>query len=552
MRVVECDFPSLPAGMPKLEENSPKDAAAEFLVEAIAANTTANLDHTSGDSVTPIGNPTEGALLYWLYENGIDYAIPRADFQVQYQITFSTDRKWMGTLGQSLCTGNAIVHIKGAPEVLLGRCQQVLTPAGVVDIEPLREGIGSTVQDYQSRAMRTLAFAYRDVDGPIAHEEVDSVAAGLTWLGFVAIADPLRSDVPPAIKACRDAGIEVKIITGDSPQTAREIASQIGLISPDSPANALQIGREFEGLNDDEASQSVVGLRVLARARPIDKMRVVRLLQASGDVVAVTGDGTNDAPMLRHANVGLAMGRIGTDAAKEASDIVLLDDSFKSIVSAVMWGRSLYENIQRFILFQLTINVAALGIALLGPFIGVELPLTVTQMLWINLIMDTFAALALATEPPHWDVMNRPPRRAADFIVTPRMARDIFGVAGIFLVVLVSMLLYILQDSAISDYELSVLFTVFVMLQFWNLFNARCLGRDESAIRGIGENKAFLAIACAIFVGQVLLVQFGGALFRTVPLSLTHWLQIVTLTSCVLWAGEMRRWYRRLRRIRPV
>ena len=383
------------------------------------------------------------------------------------------------------------------------------------------------------------------------------------------------SDLPPAVEACRRAGIKVKMVTGDNPDTAQEIARQIGLWEPSDNSEAHLSGPVFQALADEQAERSAERLKILSRARPLDKVRLVRALQKQKEVVAVTGDGINDCGALNYADVGLAMGRTGKAAAKEASDIILLDDSFSTIVNAVMWGRSLYENIQRFILFQLTINVTALGIALLGPFIGVELPLTVIQMLWVNLIMDTFAALALATEPPHRAVLDRPPRRSQDFIVTPRMAANIFGVGAVFLVLLIGLLKYLenveLRDpslpqqgvptvsvdadsaeagpsaEAVNAYELSIFFTVFVMLQLWNLFNARCLGLAKSAFSGLHQNKGFVIIAVAIFGGQILITQFGGEVFRTVPLDFGTLLVIIAATSPVLWIGEAWRLFRRLR-----
>ena len=369
----------------------------------------------------------------------------------------------------------------------------------------------------------------------------------MTWLGFVALTDPIRPEVPDAIRACRKAGIMVKIVTGDNPETAKEIARRIGLWQQEDSEQQHLTGKEFEKLTDEQASEAALNLKVLSRARPLDKLRLVKLLQGKNQIVAVTGDGTNDAPALNYANVGLAMGKTGTSVAKEASDIILLDDSFHSIVNAVMWGRSLYQNIQRFILFQLTINLVALGITLLGPFIGVQLPLTVTQMLWVNLIMDTFAALALATEPPSPSVMKRMPRDAHDFIISKDMAIMIFGTALIFLVVLMRLLLLIQKDHANSEYELSVFFTVFVLLQFWNLFNAKCYGVNHSAFSNFWKNKIFLVIALTILVGQILIVQFGSSVFRTVPLSLKDWILIFVETSTVLWVGELNRLMMRFR-----
>ncbi|MCO6458744.1 MAG: calcium-translocating P-type ATPase, PMCA-type [Pirellulaceae bacterium] len=542
MRVFAASYPGL---------QGPLDPAGELgalIVENIAANTTAHLAREGAEAARALGNPTEGALLFWLEEQGIDYVSNRVAFSITYQLTFSTERKWMGTYGVSPRTSQPCLHVKGAPELVLARCTQVRTAQGIEPIEAHREQIRGELVGFQARGMRTLGMAYHD---KLAYDEgmdLEGAAHGLTWLGFLAIADPVRPEVPPAIQACQRAGIRVKMVTGDNPDTAQEIGRQIGLWNDQDADRCHLKGPDFQTLPDDQSHQAAGQLKILSRAKPLDKVRLVRSLQAQGEVVAVTGDGINDCGALNYADVGLAMGRAGKAAAKEASDIILLDDSFRTIVDAVMWGRSLYENIQRFILFQLTINVAALGIAFLGPFIGVELPLTVIQMLWVNLIMDTFAALALATEPPHRDVLNRPPRSPRAFIVTPVMATNVFGVAAVFLVILIAMLLRLQADGEVSPYELSVFFTVFVLLQFWNLFNARCLGLTHSAFSGVLQNKAFLVIAAAIFLGQVVIVQFGGNFFRTVPLEWRDWLLIVVSTSAVLWVGELWRLVRRLGR----
>jgi Ca2+-transporting ATPase len=542
MRVFAADFPALD-GKPL----AVGDEAGGLIVESLCANTTAHLGRSGRQATHVLGNPTEGALLFWLEDRGIDYVIHRESFAISYQLTFSTERKWMGTFGVSPRNGAPVFHAKGAPEVILARCTRVLTARGVEPIEPHQEQIRRGLIDYQSRGMRSLGLAYHHQLPFDRGMDLEQSAQNLIWLGFLAIADPVRPEVPPAVEACRRAGIRLKMVTGDNPETAREIARQIGLWADGERAERHLSGSHFQLLDDAAASAAARDLKILSRAKPLDKVRLVRSLQAAGEVVAVTGDGINDCGALNYADVGLAMGKTGKAAAKEASDIVLLDDSFRTIIDAVMWGRSLYENIQRFILFQLTINVAALGIALLGPFLGVELPLTVIQMLWVNLIMDTFAALALATEPPHRDVLQRPPRSPNAFIVTPVMARNIAGVAGAFLVVLILMLRYIQADGKVDDYELSVFFTVFVLLQFWNLFNARCLGLTRSAFSGILENKGFVAIALAILLGQVAIVQFGGHVFRTVPLRWQDWLLILAASSAVLWIGEISRCLRRLR-----
>jgi P-type Ca2+ transporter type 2C len=545
MRVQATDFPCLVQNTepPKSHGRSYADL---LVAEAIAANSTANLTRIPGSEVQGLGNPTECALLLWLEASGIDYELPRTDFRIQSQLTFSTEHKYMGTLGISPIDDRRLLHVKGAPEIVLERCTTLLLAEGTQSMEGHKSRIRNDLESYQKRGMRTLAFAFREADGE--GDDVGESAREMTWLGFVAIADPVRPEVPSAVESCREAGIAIKIVTGDNPWTTTEIARRIGLL-PKSPADGRDhlSGRAFAALSDEEALQRVKDLKILSRARPLDKLRLVQLLQQRGEVVAVTGDGTNDAPALNYADVGMAMGKTGTSVAKEASDIILLDDSFLSIVNAVMWGRSLYENIQRFILFQLTINLAALGVAFLGPFIGVEFPLTVTQMLWVNLIMDTFAALALASEPPHGTVMKRPPRDPGEFIITRHMARRIILVGVIFLAFLVLFLVHMQRKGDVNEYNLSVFFTVFVMLQFWNLFNARCLGQNYSAFSGMSRNRAFLLIAGTILLGQILLVQFGGAVFRTVPLSFRDWLLIAGGTSIVLWVGEVGRWYDRRR-----
>ena len=532
MKVSYADFPSLNSPLGDVRHD-----ARELIVEAIAANSTADLEILADDSLQSIGNATEGALLLWLAERDLEYNRYRHSFVVKKQIPFSTETKYMATLGKSAVKNNDVLYLKGAPELVLNRCNNILTESG---LKPLTNpaAILAELQTYQQRGMRSLAIAYRD----LTYNDGENNISNLTWLGYVAIADPIREEVPTAVQSCQNAGIEVKIVTGDNPTTAQEIARQIGLTSTTEHQYAYLTGKEFNNLNDEEASIAAKELKVLSRARPMDKLRLVKLLQANGEVVGVTGDGTNDAAALKQAQVGLAMGS-GTAISKEASDIILLNDSFGSIVNSVIWGRSLYENIQRFILFQLTINVAALGIVLLAPFIGVALPLTVTQMLWVNLIMDTFAALALATEPPNPKVIDRTPRHKDAFIISPEMLRNISTVGFSFLAILTGFLLYIGRDGEITTYELSLFFTTFVMLQFWNMFNARCLGSTQSAFKGLFQNKAFVAIASIILFGQILIIQFGGNVFRTVPLSLKDWLIITGSTSIVLVIGEVKRYF---------
>lgn len=494
----------------------------EILAEGIAANSTAFLDAEG----KVIGNPTEGALLLWLRDRGIDYAELRDKCPMVDQLTFTTERKFMATLVDSP-RGGRYLYVKGAPEIILGKCTSFAD----------KSAVEAQLTKYQNMAMRTLGFAFVRCDDATTCDEALNVG-GLTFIGVAAISDPVRADVPAAVKECLDAGIGVKIVTGDTPATAKEIGRQIGLwTAQDTDYNHIT-GAEFAALSDEELLPRVQALKIMSRARPLDKQRLVRLLQQRGEVVAVTGDGTNDAPALNFAQVGLSMGT-GTSVAKEASDITLLDDSFSSIATAVMWGRSLYRNIQRFVLFQLTINVVAVVIVLLGSIFGSELPLTVTQMLWVNLIMDTFAALALASLPPSRSVMKEKPRSSKDFIITPAMTRSILGVAALFVVVLLGMLFWF--GSAITPYELSAFFTVFVMLQFWNMFNAKGFASSMPLALSWRGCYAFFGVLALILVGQLIIVSWGGEVFRTVPLSWQDWLLIIGSTSIVMWVGEIYR-----------
>jgi Ca2+-transporting ATPase len=452
----------------------------------------------------------------------------------------------MATLADSPLLHRRVLYVKGAPEVVLSKCRSVQAQEGLRNIAEVKAEVESRLLGYQSKAMRTLAFACKFVD---EKENIDlrNLNADLTFLGIVAISDPVREDVPAAVAMCLNAGVGVKIVTGDTAGTAKEIGRQIGIWKGNDTDRNLITGTDFEALSDEEAYKRATALKIMCRARPTDKQRLVQLLQKSGAVVAVTGDGTNDAPALNHADVGLSMGT-GTSVAKEASDITLLDDSFGSIAAAVMWGRSLYQNIQRFLLFQLTINVAALLIVFIGSLIGKELPLTVTQMLWVNLIMDTFAAGALASLPPSRAVMKNKPRRSSDFIITPAMRWHIFGTGVAFVALLMGLLYCLTQaDGSISRYHLSCFFTTFVMLQFWNMFNAKAYASGKSAFANLRGSMGFVLVALLILVGQVLIVTFGGDAFRTVPLTLKDWLIIIGTTSVVLWLGEAARLIKKLR-----
>ncbi len=524
------------------------DDISKLIAEGISANSTAFLEETGeGEKLKGVGNPTEVALLLWLNGQNRNYLELRERAQVLDQLTFSTERKFMATLVKSPLIGKKVLYIKGAPEIVLGKCKEVILDGRRVDSVEYRSTVEAQLQSYQNMAMRTLGFAFRIVED---NEPDDCVALvsenNLNFLGVVAISDPIRPDVPAAVAKCQSAGIGIKIVTGDTPGTATEIARQIGLWKPEDTERNRITGVAFAELSDEEALNRVMDLKIMSRARPTDKQRLVQLLQQKGAVVAVTGDGTNDAPALNHAQVGLSMGT-GTSVAKEASDITLLDDSFNSIGTAVMWGRSLYKNIQRFIVFQLTINFVALLIVLLGSIVGTELPLTVTQMLWVNLIMDTFAALALASIPPSESVMNDKPRRSTDFIISKAMRQNIFGVGIVFLVVLMAMIYYFTNvDGGMTVQRLTVFFTFFVMLQFWNLFNARVFGTTDSAFKGLAKSYGMELIVLAILGGQFLIVQFGGAVFRTEPLDWQTWLIIIGSSSLVLWIGELIRFVKRL------
>ena len=533
----------------QVDELLPKDDNQHLLDVAIAINSTAELDEDKA-----IGNPTESALLLWLKSQDKDYRELRHQAKVLKQQPFSTEKKYMATIAE--VDGEKYLLVKGAPEIVLDLCEME---------ERYRNQALRELDEWQYKAMRTLAFAYRRIDrGEAASEKsVPTIgqllsAKDFTLQALVAITDPIRKDVPAAVKECRHAGIEVKVVTGDTAATAMEIGKQIGVfedeaenIGADGDMTSLDqqmiTGEQWEALSDEEAYKRAKDIRVMSRARPTDKQRLVAMLQKHGEVVAVTGDGTNDAPALHYAHVGLSLGS-GTSVAKEASDMTLLDDSFKSIANAVMWGRSLYRNLQRFLFFQLVVNVAALLLVLGGSIIGTEMPLTVTQILWVNLIMDTFAALALASLPPSHEVMNDKPRKATDFIINKGMAFGILFCGIAFFIVMFAMLIYCERrgKGGVDVHELTVFFTTFVMIQFWNLFNAKSLGSNRTAFRHFLKDKGMILVLALVLVGQWLIVTFGGEMFRTVPLSLTEWLVIIGATSIVLWVGEIWRAFKRL------
>ena len=531
-----------------------ENAISKTVAEGIACNTTAFIDDTNPDRIKTLGNPTEGALILWLRNNGIDYLPIRENTAVVEQLPFSTERKYMATIVNSNALGKKVLYLKGAPEILLNMCESI---EGNVD----KEHIIKLLAEYQAKAMRTLAFAYQELaDDDNAIENNKVVANHLTLLGIVAIADPVRADVPDAINECLNAGIEVKIITGDIAGTATEIGRQVGLWKEGDSLNENHIsGPEFAALSDEEALKRAQKIKIMSRARPSDKSRLVNLLQSIGKVVAVTGDGTNDAPALNAASVGLSMGD-GTSVAKEASDITIIDNSFASISKSVMWGRSLYKNIQRFILFQITVNVVACAIVSLGSFMSYQSPLTVTQMLWVNLIMDTFAALAFASLPASRSVMNNTPRRRTDFIITKSMWQYVFGIGLLFILFLFGLLQYFMNDTvdsfdsfsfteyftnylnfshndSFSIQECTIFFSIFVFLQFWSMLNVKHFDSTDAFFTKFSETKVFYSAMIVILLGQLLIVNFGGKMFNVVPLTTHDWTCIIGGTSLVFIGG---------------
>lgn len=527
-----------------------KQGDEALLDTAIALNSTAELNDGK-----PIGNPTESALLLWLDAHGKDYEELRKQVNVLKQLPFSTERKMMATLAE--VDGETYLFVKGAPEIVMKKC--------IIE-DRMQKQTAEELDEWQHKAMRTLAFAYKKIETSIMRTSRTSTAEVVALLdandlqlqAIAAIADPIRPDVPAAVQECRHAGIEVKVVTGDTAATALEIGKQIGVFE-DEPENIgadgsltsldqqMITGEQWEALSDEEAYERAKDIRVMSRARPTDKQRLVAMLQKRGEVVAVTGDGTNDAPALHYAHVGLSLGS-GTSVAKEASDMTLLDDSFKSIANAVMWGRSLYRNLQRFLFFQLVVNVAALLLVLGGSVIGTEMPLTVTQILWVNLIMDTFAALALASLPPSHEVMKDKPRKASDFIINKSIGFGILFCGIVFFLVMFALLVYCERrgKGGVDVHELTMFFTTFVMIQFWNLFNAKALMSHHTAFRHFLKDKGMILVLVLVLVGQWIIVTFGGEMFRTTPLSLHEWLLIVGSTSVVLWVGELWRGFKRM------
>ena len=527
-----------------------KQGDEALLDTAIALNSTAELNDGK-----PIGNPTESALLLWIDAQGKNYEELRKQVNVLKQLPFSTERKMMATLAE--VDGETYLFVKGAPEIVMKKC--------IIEDRMLKQ-TAEELDEWQHKAMRTLAFAYRKIETSIMRTSRTSTAEVVALLdvsdlqlqAIAAIADPIRPDVPAAVQECRHAGIEVKVVTGDTAATALEIGKQIGVFE-DEPENIgadgsltsldqqMITGEQWEALSDEEAYERAKDIRVMSRARPTDKQRLVAMLQKRGEVVAVTGDGTNDAPALHYAHVGLSLGS-GTSVAKEASDMTLLDDSFKSIANAVMWGRSLYRNLQRFLFFQLVVNVAALLLVLGGSVIGTEMPLTVTQILWVNLIMDTFAALALASLPPSHEVMKEKPRKASDFIINKSVGFGILFCGIVFFLVMFALLVYCERrgKGGVDVHELTMFFTTFVMIQFWNLFNAKALMSHHTAFRHFLKDKGMILVLVLVLVGQWIIVTFGGEMFRTTPLSLHEWLLIIGSTSVVLWVGELWRGFKRM------
>ncbi len=547
MQVHEINFYGLDGGQ------LGNDYESQLIKWGIAINSTAELDLTDPAKPKALGNPTEGALMLWLRKQGLDYKKLRSEVKTESVLPFSTEHKFMATV-VTLPDSTRMLYVKGAPEIVIGLCSTIAENYS-------NDKINEQLAQYQAQAMRTLGFASLKLDGseqPIVDGKL--TRKDLCFLGIVAIADPVRSDVPTAVQECIDAGIAIKIVTGDTTGTAREIARQIGLWKPEDTDSNMITGPEFAALSDDELLERIDDFKIIARARPLDKKRLVDTLQKKGHVVAVTGDGTNDAPALKAAQVGLSMGD-GTSVAKEASDITIIDNSFASIGRAVMWGRSLYLNIQRFVLFQLTVNVVACLVVLVGAFMGTESPLTVTQMLWVNLVMDSFAAMGLSLLPPSNNVMREKPRAREAFIITPEMKRNIATMGILFSIFLIGFA-WVLERidltnltelfngvslgeyNGLSLFEMSVFFTTFVMLHFWNLFNARAYKTGCNAFH-LAHCGEFLLVLAFIIVGQVIIVSFGGEFFQVAPLSISDWLIIIGVTSVALWGGEIARLFKR-------
>ncbi len=541
MQVYQAHFYGLEDGARLIDNEE-----SMIVKEGIACNSTAFIDDSDPDNAIALGNPTEGALLLWLRDAGVDYMALRDNSEVLAQLPFSPMNKFMATVVQS-ATGKRLL-LKGAPEIVMHLCDKAM---GGITFQQTADELSS----YQSKAMRTLAFAYAELEATedaeaVLKELTSGQRTGLTLVGIVAISDPVRADVPAAIQDCRNAGVKVKIVTGDTGATAREIGRQVGLWTPDDHDDAIITGPDFAALNDDEASKRIATVKIMARARPDDKARLVRLLQQQGEVVAVTGDGTNDAPALNAAQVGLSMGD-GTAVAKEASDITILDNSFASINKAVLWGRSLYSNIQRFILFQLAVNVCACLVVAICSFFSKQPALTVTQMLWVNLIMDTFAALALASLPPNSVLMRQRPRDSRASIITPTMMKFIIASGAVFAVLMIGLYYHFVREANggpvfarginpnINPREMGVFFSVFVFLQFWNMLNARAFATGKWAFNNIEDSKVFWAVAMVIFIGQIVIVQFASPLFNCAPLDWTTWLWIIVGTSPVFILGQL-------------
>ena len=545
MQVYQAHFYGLENG-----DRLVNDDTSTIVRESIACNSTAFLDDSDPDHVVALGNPTEGALLLWLHDAGTDYMELRHEEKALAQMPFSTMTKMMATVINS-STGKRVLLVKGAPEIVMGLCDHV---DGGVTFGLINDELAG----YQSKAMRTLAFAYLLVPEGVSPEQAiqslkSGVAGGFTLLGIVAISDPVRPDVPAAITDSRQAGVKVKIVTGDTGATAKEIGRQVGLWTEDDDKcgdDKIITGPDFAALTDDEAAKRAASIKIMARARPDDKARLVRLLQQQGEVVAVTGDGTNDAPALNAAQVGLSMGD-GTAVAKEASDITILDNSFASINKAVLWGRSLYSNIQRFILFQLAVNVCACLVVAVCSFFSKQPALTVTQMLWVNLIMDTFAALALASLPPNSVLMRQKPRDSRASIITPIMMRFITASGFIFAVLMIGLYYYFIREANggrvlvrginpnINPHEMAVFFSVFVFLQFWNMLNARSFATGKWAFNNMEDSRVFWTVLLVIGMGQIALVQFCSPLFNCAPLTAIDWVQIILFTSPVFIIGQI-------------
>lgn len=500
----------------------PEQLKDEMLLKNYCINSNANISEEDG-SWSFIGNPTEGSLLAAAAKAGVDYQELRHAADIVRVFPFSSQNKDMSTIVRE--NGKEILYVKGNPEKIISLC------TGISEEE--KEKNFHLMEEFQNKAGRLLAFAHKELEGQYNDEEQDEVEQGLIYDGFVVISDPLSPDVYKSIRNCRSAGIEVKMLTGDNIRTARAIANELHMLDDDHIAVEAA---DIEKLTDEELKEALKKIQVIARSTPLVKMRVVKLLKEQGNVVAVTGDGINDAPAIKHADVGIAMGIAGTDVTKEASDMVLLDDSFSTIIKAVQWGRGIYENFKRFIQFQLTVNVSSVVVVICSILAGFSAPFTALELLWINIIMDGPPALTLGLEPIRPDLLKHKPTRRNENIISKKMLLRIF-VNGIFISVIFMLQHFKNFLGAVPEEEATVLFTLFVLFQLFNAFNCRELD-DTPMFKNLLKNKLMLGVFLLVLILQGIITQFGAAVFETVPLSAAMWGKMLLTAFTVIILNE--------------